>query len=222
MTVADCAGSLAPGKLQLDDSIQFVERGLNPLWLLKARVGNNGPTRFTILQQPFHRPLINSARSADQPGPTLRNKWRQVLLKQRARHIALNIARAGNHDGAIGCHRIRNKLVRQTVSLHRRLKPKEWQPSLIQCWRFITHPLFLTTLSSSLRSRSLHHSRHLKKPRSLWRFSCDSVVVKLIVSPMVSLKFSSRISQVAANNLLLGAMGKSEFLRRPACRKICS
>src|SRR5882724_9896520 len=82
VAVADGAGSLAPGKLQLDDSIHLVERGLNPLRLFKACVGNNGPTGFTIFQQPFHRPLINSARSTDKPRSTLRNKWRQVLLEQ--------------------------------------------------------------------------------------------------------------------------------------------
>jgi hypothetical protein len=45
----------------------------------------------------FHRSLINPARSTDESGPTLRDEWRQMLLKQRARRLAINIARSGNH-----------------------------------------------------------------------------------------------------------------------------
>ena len=53
----------------------------------------------------FHRPLINSARSTHEPGSTLRNKWRQVLPEQRARRLAINIARAGDHDRFVETHR---------------------------------------------------------------------------------------------------------------------
>ena len=81
MTISNRAGCLALWKLQLDDPIQLVEPGLNPPWLLQTRVRNNTPTDFTILKQPFHGPLVDPVSSPNEPGSTLREEWRQMLLK---------------------------------------------------------------------------------------------------------------------------------------------
>lgn len=50
VTISNRAGGLAPGKLQLDDPIELLEPGLNPLWLLEPGVRNHAPTTFGILQ----------------------------------------------------------------------------------------------------------------------------------------------------------------------------
>jgi hypothetical protein len=74
MTISNRAGSLALRKLQLDDPIQLLQPGLNPPWLLKPRVGNHTPTDFTILQQPFHRPMVDPMSGSNEPGSTLRQE----------------------------------------------------------------------------------------------------------------------------------------------------
>src|SRR5258705_13357527 len=76
VTIPNRAGSLASWQLQPNDSINLLEPGLDPLWLLKPRVRNHGPTAFTILEQPFHRPVIDPTSCANQPGSTLRQKRR--------------------------------------------------------------------------------------------------------------------------------------------------
>ena len=81
ITVSNRAGGLALRKLQLDDPIQLLEPRLNPPWLLKPRIRNNTPTDFTILQQPFHRPMVDPVSSSNEPGSTLRQEWRQMLLE---------------------------------------------------------------------------------------------------------------------------------------------
>ena len=81
VTISDRSGCLASRQLQLYDAIELLEPGLNPLWLLEARIRNHSPAAFTILKQPFHRPVVDTACSANQPGSTLRQEWRQVLLE---------------------------------------------------------------------------------------------------------------------------------------------
>jgi hypothetical protein len=81
MTIPDRACGLALRKLQLDEPIQLLEPRMNPPWLLKSRVRNNTPTDFTILQQPFHHPMVNPKSSPNDPSSTLRQEWRQMLLE---------------------------------------------------------------------------------------------------------------------------------------------
>ena len=96
VTISNRAGRLAPRQLQLHNAIELLKPGLNPLWLLKARVRNHRPAAFTIFQQPLHCPVINAASSANQPGSTLRQERRQVLLE------GIVIASLGVVSGGLG------------------------------------------------------------------------------------------------------------------------
>ena len=112
VTVSNRTGSLALRYLQLDDPIYLFKPWLNPLRLFEPRVWNHCPTAFTILQQPLHRPMIDPARSANQPGSTLRQEWSQLLLEKCARCFAINVARSNDHDGTLhGQHSWRKRIL---------------------------------------------------------------------------------------------------------------
>jgi hypothetical protein len=112
VTISNHAGCLALRQSQFDNSIHLFKPGLNPLRLLEMRVRNNRPAALTILQKPFHRPLVNPARGSDQPGPAVRQKWRQMLFEQCARDFAFNITRARDHYGAFESHEFELKASR--------------------------------------------------------------------------------------------------------------
>jgi hypothetical protein len=84
-------------------------RGLGSI--LRRHPWGSGPINISLTPDPmlpaapqarrlFHCHLINSARSADEPGSTLGNKWRQVLVKQRGTVSRSTSPRAGDHDVA--------------------------------------------------------------------------------------------------------------------------
>src|SRR6185369_5280962 len=76
VAISDRSGCLTSRQLQLYDAIELFEPGLNPLWLLEACIRNHSPAAFTILKQPFHRPMIDTPCAANQPGSPLRQERR--------------------------------------------------------------------------------------------------------------------------------------------------
>src|ERR1700686_1916964 len=96
VAISKSAGALTSGKLQFDDPINLLQPWLNPLRLFAHGIWNHSPTDFIMLSQPFHGPLIDPAGATDQPGSTLMQEGRKMLLKQTAGGLAIDVS--GSRD----------------------------------------------------------------------------------------------------------------------------
>jgi hypothetical protein len=99
ITVSESAGTRAPGKLQFNDAFDLRQRCLNRTGLVMQRVWNNGPAAFILVSQPFDGPLVDPARTGNQPGAALVQKRRKMLFKEVASCLAIDVSGSGDCHG---------------------------------------------------------------------------------------------------------------------------